>query len=110
MNLKLISGLYNGLFACNIFHDYIYGRKVTVETDNKPLETLFKRPLSTVPQRLQKMIMKLQRYDLDVFYEKGTELYIADTLSRAHLNETPRDEEEEYEVLMVASIAPPKME
>ena len=56
------------------------------------------------------MIMKLQRYDLDVFYEKGTELYIADTLSRAHLNETPRDEEEEYEVLMVTSIAPPKME
>lgn len=56
------------------------------------------------------MIMKLQRYDLDVFYEKGTELYIADTLSRAHLNEAPRDEEEEYEVLMVASIAPPKME
>ena len=55
-------------------------------------------------------MMKLQRYDLEVIYKKGTELYIADTLSRAYLNEAPRDEEEEYEVLLVISIVPVKME
>ena len=56
------------------------------------------------------MMMKLQRYDLEVIYKKGTELYIADTLSRAYLDEAPRDEEEEYDVLLVTSIAPVKME
>ena len=35
------------VFACNKFHDYIYGRQVTIETDHKALETLFKRCLSS---------------------------------------------------------------
>ena len=97
------------VFACNKFHDYIYGWQVTIETDHKPLETLFKRCLSLVPQRLQKMMMQLQWYDLNVVYKKGMELYIADTLSRAHVEETAADKEDEYEVLMVTPIAPHRM-
>ncbi|XP_028418676.1 uncharacterized protein K02A2.6-like [Dendronephthya gigantea] len=61
-------------------------------------------------QRLQKMMMQLQCYDLSVVYKKGTELYIADTLSCAHLGETMADEEDEFEVLMVTPIAPWKMD
>ena len=97
------------VFACNKFHDYIYGRQVTIETDHKPLETLFKRCLSSAPQRLQKMMMQLQRYDLKVVYKKGSELYIADTLSRAHMEETAAEEEDGYEVLMVIPMAPHRM-
>ena len=56
------------------------------------------------------MLMQLQRYDLSVVYKKGSELYIADTLSRAYLDETSPDLEGDYEVLMVIPITPPKIE
>ena len=33
------------VFGCDKFHEYIYGKTVTVETDHKPLESIFKKPL-----------------------------------------------------------------
>ena len=77
-------------FACNRFHDYIYGKQVKVETDHKPLVTIMKKPLHAAPARLQKLMMELQRYEVNVVYKKGKELYVADTLSRAYLTE-PQD-------------------
>ena len=73
------------VFGCEKFYTYIYGRKVKVESDHKPLETIFKKPLIDCPMRLQKMLMRLQKFDLNVVYKKGKLLYIADTLSRAPL-------------------------
>jgi hypothetical protein len=53
------------VFGCTRFHKLIYGRhNVIVESDHKPLETIWKKPLHTAPMRLQKMIMKLQLYNL----------------------------------------------
>lgn len=80
------------VFACNKFHYYIYGiRNVTLHTDHKPLEAIFKKDIQTVSPRLQRMLMKVQNYDISVKYKPGKYLYIADTLSRAFLNneETP---------------------
>lgn len=65
------------------FHQYVYGRKVRVETDHKPLEPLFKKPLFQAPQRLQQKMLRLQRHDQRVEYEPGKNLYITDTLSCA---------------------------
>lgn len=52
----------------------------------KPLESILKKPLSSAPRRLQGMMMSLQKYDVDVHYERGAKIYIADLLSRAYLN------------------------
>lgn len=84
--------LYAIQFGCNKFRQYIYGRPVNVETDHKPLVTLFKKPLSEVPPRLQRMMLTLQQYDLKVSYTPGKFLYIADTLSRAPV-EPPDDDD-----------------
>ena len=91
------------LFACNKFDHYIFGRRVTVETDHQPLITIMKKPLHMAPTRLQKMMMKLKRYNINLVYKRGKELYIADTLSRAYLpnDGTAEPEEEEYEVMAV---------
>jgi len=71
------------VFGCKRFHQYIYGKRVVIETDHKPLEAIFNEPLSQAPSRLQRMLLQLQGYDIDLMYKKGTEMYIADALSRA---------------------------
>lgn len=75
-------------FGVDKFHQYIYGRQVVVETDHKPI---FKKSLNDCPARLQRMLLKLQKYDLLVMYKPGKELTIADTLSRANLKEQYQD-------------------
>jgi len=70
------------VFLTERFHQYMYGRSVIVESDHKPLETILAKPLVSAPKRLQRMILRLQRYDLDVRYKKESELHLADTLSR----------------------------
>ena len=39
----------------------------------------------TAPKRLQRMLLRLQRYSLEVTYGRGSEMYIADTLSRVYI-------------------------
>lgn len=78
-------------FGVDKFHQYIYGRKVTVETDHKPLVPIFKKNLCDCPARLQRMLLKLQKYDLQVIFKPGKDLTIADTLSRANLKEEYQD-------------------
>ena len=76
------------VFACEKFDAYIYGRHcVRLQTDHKPLESIFRKYLCTVPKRLQRLLLRLQKYCLDVTYLKGEKMLIADTLSRAYLPE-----------------------
>ena len=57
------------------------------------------------------MMLRLQRYNLDVIYKRGRELYIADALSRAHLPSTDQAKEmEEYEVMVVDVLSAHRVE
>ena len=41
------------VFACEKFHQYVFGqRTVTVESDHKPLEYIWKKPSSKTPSKL----------------------------------------------------------
>lgn len=71
------------VYGCQRFHQYLYGRQFTVETDHKPLEYVFKKGLNESPLRLQRLLLNLKMYDFKVVYKPGSQLYIADTLSRA---------------------------
>lgn len=48
------------VFACQKFHQYIYGVLTKVQTDHKPLESIVKKSLHKVSPRLQRMLLKLQ--------------------------------------------------
>ncbi|XP_016343356.1 copine-8-like [Sinocyclocheilus anshuiensis] len=72
--------LYEVLFGCKCFHQYVDGREVIVEYDHKPLESVMKKPLA--PPRLQRMILQLQKYDITITHRPGKEIPVADTLSR----------------------------
>ena len=64
------------VFAVRKFHQYVYGVTVNVQSDHKPLENILRKPLGTAPSRLQRMLLQLQSYDLNVFYKPGKELLI----------------------------------
>ena len=59
------------VFAVEKFNNYTFGNKTIVFSDHKPLESILKKPLHLAPKRLQGMIIRLQKYDLEVRYEKG---------------------------------------
>ena len=83
------------VIAMEKFETYLYGRKVLVESDQKPLEAIFKKSLLSTPKRLQCMLLRLQRYEFEVSYKKGPSLLMADPLSRLYLSlkEAPEDQE-----------------
>jgi len=70
------------------FHQFTYGRPTHVESDHKPLQYILSTPLHQAPLRLQKMMLTLQRYDLKVKYLPGSELSVANAMSRSYLQET----------------------
>ena len=70
------------LFACEKLHRYTFGRKITVHTDHKPLQAIFQKPVSLAPPRLQRMLLRLSKYDIQVNYVGSKNVLLADTLSR----------------------------
>ena len=71
------------VFACERFHVYIYGRQTTVETDHLPLISISKKQLCDAPPRLQRLLLRIQKYDLTLQHTPGKQLVVADTLSRS---------------------------
>ncbi|KAK2725004.1 hypothetical protein QYM36_001451 [Artemia franciscana] len=85
-------------FACKHFHQYLFGRKVYVTTDHKPLEAILSKAINRAPPRLQRMMLAIQPYDLTFHYRPGKEIPVADTLSRLHLPDVDKEAESEGEL------------
>ena len=72
------------VFACERFHQLIYGATVEAETYHKPLISLFKKSLTDCPLRVQRLLLRVQKYDIQVFYNPGKQLVVADTTKYRH--------------------------
>lgn len=92
------------VFGMEKFHQYTYGHKVTVQSDHKPLESIVRKPLLSAPKRLQGMMLRIQKYDVEVVYVPGRDLVLADTLSRAYPPESLPVEAELETVNMVQDL------
>ena len=86
------------VFRCEKFHQFVYGQTVEVETDHRPLQSIFNKPLHQAPVRLQCFLLQLQKYDLQVTCTPGKYLYVADTLSQSYLQETKEQLVSEMEI------------
>ena len=70
-----------------------------VGPDQKPLIPIHKKSLLNTPKRLQRMLLGALKYDYEVVYKKGTDMFVADTLSRAlEKNSTGRMKTEKEEI------------
>ncbi|PFX12858.1 Retrovirus-related Pol polyprotein, partial [Stylophora pistillata] len=92
------------VFGMEHNHQYVYGRKVTLWTDHKPLEIIAKKPLAAAPKRLQRLMMRLTQYDVEIKYRRGPEMYLADTLSRAYLPQEHHPGKADQEVERIHSV------
>ena len=91
------------VFACQKFHQYIYGFNTKIQSDHKPLESIMQKSLHKASPRLQRMLLKLQKYDLTVTYVKGKELHVAVT-SKSSLSLSEDNDSEDLDVTVHAMI------
>ena len=57
-----------------------------------------KKPLADAPARLQRLLMRVQKYDYTLQYVPGRLLVVADTLSRAYPTINDPDNQTEEDV------------
>ena len=96
------------VFACERFHEYLYGRKFQACNDHQPLRSVFRKPLHKTPPRLQRFLMRLMKYDFQLEYVKGRYMTVCDTFSRAAVDpakpEIANNEMEGYVLSILASL------
>lgn len=59
------------VYGCEKFHIYVYGQEFHILTDHKPLISMFNHPYSTTPARIERWILRLQQYRVQLIYRPG---------------------------------------
>jgi hypothetical protein len=59
------------VFGCERFHLYLAGTEFTIITDHKPLEPMFNNPFTALPARIERWVLRLQQYHMNVEYSPG---------------------------------------
>ena len=81
------------------FHYFLYGKKFTLETDQKPLVSIYKKHMIDISPRVQRLIVRSFPYlPFKVVYRKGTDIPVADALSHV----TPMDPEDNIQLPFIA--------
>ena len=74
------------------FHYFLYGKQFTLETDQKPLVSIYRKHMVEISPRIQRSVVRSFPYlPFDIQDRKGMEIPLADTLSRVTL--TPVEED-----------------
>ena len=74
------------VFGLERLHHYTFGKPITVETDHQLLTSIWKKTIATSSPRLQRLLLRLAQYDVNIEYLRGRENVIADALSRVIAN------------------------
>ena len=78
------------VFGCERFCTYIYGCSFEVESDHKPLGMICPKNLTAAPPRLQRMLLRLQEYDMVIKYRPGKKMLLANRQSRLSTTKKPK--------------------
>jgi hypothetical protein len=74
--------LLAAVYGAERFHTYVYGKPFVVHSDHKPLAMIQLKNLHSAPPRLQRMLLRLQKYNMQIEYRPGKTMLLADGLSR----------------------------
>ena len=82
-----------------MFHYFLYGKEFTLETDQKPLVSIYKKHMVDISPRVQRLIVRSFPYQpFSVVYKRGKDIPVADALSRV----TPMDPEDNIKLPIIA--------
>ena len=87
--------LLSVIFSLERFHHYVYGYTATVQTDHKPLVSVWKKSIVCNSPRLWRLSLRLSQCDVNIEYLKGKDNVVADALSRVSPQPTPKEGEDE---------------
>ena len=80
------------------FHYFLYGKEFTLETDQKPLVSIYKKHMVDISPRVQRLIIRSFLYlPFHVVYKKGKDIPVADAFSRV----TPMDPEDNIQLPII---------
>ena len=65
-------------------HNYVYGEPVRVQRDHKSLEAIWEKGIATTNHRLQRFLLRLARYEIQLEFSCGKDNAVADALSRVN--------------------------
>ena len=81
------------------FHYFLYGKEFTLETNQKPLVSIYKKHMIDISPRVQRLIVRPFPYlSFKVVYKKGVDIPVADALSCV----TPMDPEDNIKLPIIA--------
>ena len=80
-------------------HYSLYGKEFTLETDQKPLVSIYKKHMIDISPRVLRLIVRSFPYlPFKVVYKKGIDIPVADALSCV----TPMDPEDNIKLPIIA--------
>ena len=80
------------------FHYFLYGKEFTLETNQKPLVSIYKKHMIEISPRVQRLIARsFPCLPFKVIYKKGADIPVADALSRV----TPMDPEDNIKLPII---------
>ena len=95
------------IYASEKFNQFVYGCRFLVKSDHKPLQSIFKRNINKAPPRIQRLLLCLQKYDIDLIFSPGNSIPVPDMLLQDYLPNTEEDDKSlEYQVHLVVSNLP----
>ena len=81
------------------FHYFLYGKEFTLETDQKPLASIYKKHMVDISPRVQRLIVRSFPYlPFHVVYTKGKDIPVADVFSPV----TPMDPKDNIQLPIIA--------
>ena len=81
------------------FHYFLYGKEFTLETDQKPLVSIYKKHMVDISPRVQRLIVRSFLYlPFKVVYRKGKDIPVGDAPSHV----TPMDPEDNIQLPIIA--------
>ena len=70
------------VFALERLNHYTFGRTITVQSNHQPLQSIWKKSIVSGSPRLQRLLLRLAHYDLNIEFLRGKENMVAVALSR----------------------------
>ena len=76
--------LLHVVFALKRLNHYTYGFIIRVQSDHEPLMSIWKKMIAAASLRLQKLLLRLSKYKIEIIYLQDKENVIPNALSRVY--------------------------